>query len=127
MNKINYDNIVRYIIDNFPEFKEYDKEYIDAPYIIIASFGDFLTKRIEAQDKNDKVVSRALDLINNLFTDSDTETKLLDLINIEIFEHFAGSKQAIIFSRSFLAPKAREYFEKTMIDFGIESMKLRSR
>jgi hypothetical protein len=123
MNKITFENIVQYIINEFPDFTEYDKGSLDIQHVILGNFADFIVEKIESNEYNE-IVEKAVEIINKIFQDS-LDTKLMDLFQVEVFENFAQSEKAINFSRSNLKGKAIEYFEKAMNHFGIEGMRLK--
>lgn len=119
-----YGNIVNFLINRFPEFTKYDKENLDIPHVILGNFADFVVLEID-KNPGDKTTLEIFDLINNLFEESD-DIKLIDAFQIEVFENFAQSENVINFSRRNLIGKARDCFEKSVNDFGIESMRLKS-
>ncbi len=117
MELITYQNIVPVILKNFPEFKDYDLDYLDIQHVIIGKFAQFLINKIE-NFPDDKVIPKSFKFINDIFTNS-SDYKLLDLIRIELFENLVQSKKVIEVSQIYLHGNAISSFKIVMEEFGV--------
>ncbi len=118
--KIDYSNIVDFLIEEFPEFKEtevfklFDKEDFKLAYIVWGAFSIYAVDRLMKNGADDLVVQRLFNFINEQFDNTDSDPKVLELLTVEIFESFAQEKESLKFSRQNTHGKPRHPVEMSL-------------
>ena len=129
MQNVNYQNIIEVTLNSFPEFKE-SKQFkeimeevdISLPYIFFGYFNEFIIDHLTSEKhRGSPIIQRFVIFVNELFADTNSDPKVLNLIQIEIFELLAESKELIEFARKNLVGKALDTFEFTSRHYGVEA------
>jgi uncharacterized HAD superfamily protein len=119
MNEINYKNVIQKLIESFSEFKDskqYDKEE-ESPYVILGSLCHMAFDNIDQkQDKSlaEKLVKMADEITNN----PNSESELVNLFQIEVFENMVGSRSGAILAKNNLHGKSIDLLKQTLKGFG---------
>jgi hypothetical protein len=110
-----YKNMIERLLSKFPEFasSEERKEVYenDGPYTYMSYFGDFLLNKIE-EDANSEFVQRTFDFINTSFEDPNINTKIWDLLNLELYERFEMESKYKSVALKYLKGKALLAFKE---------------
>ncbi len=126
MPGVPYKDVVKVLLDRFPEFMESDDYYsdeLDIPYVIWGGFGRFVTnymRRLPADRlDDDPLVIRVFDFANELMDSDDPDT--LDIVGIELFENFCMYQKTLELARRKLKKEHLTSLEDTARDFGFKA------
>jgi hypothetical protein len=117
MAGIRYSDVVKVLLERFPEFREH-KEFqlvdLDLAYSVWGTFGRYITdymRRLPTTelDEND-LVNRVFDLANDLMDSGDDDTQTI--VVIELFENFYSYRKTLEIARRKLHPRHRHWLEK---------------
>jgi hypothetical protein len=126
MNDPTYKQIVPFLLEHFPEFKEtddykrYDKQDLGLPYIVWADFTRYVLERLENNGAEDAVVQRLFNVVNEQFDNSGSDPQVINLLSVEVFEQFAQQKDSLEFARQHTHEKARHQLELVLAYTGVE-------
>jgi len=110
MPGVPYKDVVKVLLDRFPEFMEtddYDPDDLDLPYMLWGGFGRFITtymRRLPAERlDDDPLVARVFDLANEFMDSDDINTN--DIVVVELFENFYMYRKTLELARRKLKPE----------------------
>ncbi len=118
MNTYKYEDIIKITLKRFPEFKDSEEfkraeSDLELPHVVYGYFTDFIKKILENNGEKDPIIKKFIVFTNELFEDSDSDPKSLDLFYVEIFEGLYESKELFNFARNNFMGKVLIGFEIT--------------
>lgn len=118
MNTFKYEDIINITLERFPEFKDSEEfkraeSDLELPHVVYGWFMDFLKRIISENGFNDPIIKKFIVFTNEIFEDSNSDPKSLDLFYVEIFEGFYELKELFNFARNNFIGKVLSGFELT--------------
>ncbi len=117
MPGVPYKDVVKVLLDRFPEFMESDDYYsdeMDIPYVIWGGFGRFVTNYMRRlpTDRldNDPLVIRVFDFANELMDSDDPETRTI--VVVELLENFYMYRKTLELARRKLKKEHLTWLER---------------
>lgn len=118
MARYEYKDVIKVLLERFPEFAETENfregVFHDIPYSVWGAFGHYITDHIrkvpvDRLDEDD-LTNRVFSLANDLMESGDDETQTI--VVIELFENFYSYRKTLKLARRKLHPRHRPWLEK---------------
>lgn len=127
MPGVPYKDVVKVLLERFPEFAEtdgYDPDELDSAYIVWGSFGRYVTtymRRLPAERlDDDPLVAKVFDLANELMDSDDPETH--SIVVIELLEYFYMYRKTLELARRKLKKEHLTWLERQGLQLGTSDL-----
>jgi len=117
IGNLTYNNVIEKILKEFPEYKTseeyFDDINVDLPYIVLGNLG--LMALEDLDDKTDtSMAEKLLRITDDVLNNPNSDDKILDLFQVQIFEKLTAYKKGAILAKKILRGKSLELLEQTL-------------
>ena len=123
IGNLTYNNVIEKILKEFPEYKTseeyFDDINVDLPYIVLGNLG--LMALEDLDDKTDtSMAEKLLRITDDVLNNPNSDDKILDLFQVQIFEKLTAYKKGAILAKKILRGKSLELLEQTLEYYNTE-------